>query len=121
VLGYIDKKNQIVIHKRACPVADRLKTSYGNRILDAKWNMNKTLFFDATIHLAGIDRRGLVNEVTRVISNQLSVDIRKILFTTEDGIFDGSIDLRVHDREDVKAIMDSLMTIEGLKEISQIL
>jgi GTP pyrophosphokinase len=121
VLGYIDKKNQIVIHKRACPVANRLKTSYGNRILDAKWNMNKTLFFDATIHLAGIDRRGLVNEVTRVISNQLSVDIRKILFTTEDGIFDGSIDLRVHDREDVKAIMDSLMTIEGLKEISQIL
>ena len=121
VLGYIDKKNQIVIHKRACPVANRLKTSYGNRILDAKWNMNKTLFFDATIHLAGIDRRGLVNEVTRVISNQLSVDIRKILFTTEDGIFDGSIDLRVHDREDVKAIMDSLMTIDGLKEISQIL
>ena len=121
VLGYIDKKNQIVIHKRACPVANRLKTSYGNRILDAKWNMNKTLFFDATIHLAGIDRRGLVNEVTRVISNQLSVDIRKILFTTEDGIFDGSIDLRVHDREDVKSIMDSLMTIEGLKEISQIL
>ena len=121
VLGYIDKKNQIVIHKRACPVANRLKTSYGNRILDAKWNMNKTLFFDATIRLAGIDRRGLVNEVTRVISNQLSVDIRKILFTTEDGIFDGSIDLRVHDREDVKAIMDSLKTIEGLKEISQIL
>ena len=121
VLGYIDNKNQIEIHKRACPVANRLKTSYGNRILDAKWDMHKHVFFDATIHLGGIDRRGIVNEVTRVISNQLSVDIRKLMFTTEDGIFDGAIDLRVHDCEDLKQIMDSLKDVEGLKEISRIM
>jgi len=95
--------------------------SYGNRILDVKWDMHKKLFFDATIRLGGIDRRGLVNEVTRVISNQLSVDIRKLTFTSEDGIFDGSIELRVHDRDDVKAIMDSLKDVENLKEISQII
>ena len=121
VLGYIDNKNQIEIHKRACPVANRLKTSYGNRILDAKWDMHKHVFFDATIRLGGIDRRGIVNEVTRVISNQLSVDIRKLMFTTEDGIFDGAIDLRVHDCEDLKQIMDSLKDVEGLKEISRIM
>jgi GTP pyrophosphokinase len=120
VLGYIDNKNHIVIHKRACQVANQLKTSYGNRILDAKWDMRKCMFFDATIRLGGIDRRGLVNEVTRVISNQLSVDIRKIMFTTEDGIFDGTIDLRVHDREDLQQIMDSLKEVEGLKETSRI-
>ena len=121
VLGYIDNKNQIEIHKRTCPVANRLKTSYGNRILDAKWNMHKRLFFDATIRMTGIDRRGLVNEVTRVLSNQLSVDIRKLMFTTEDGIFDGSIDLRVHDCEDLQKIIDNLKSIEGLKEISRIM
>ena len=121
VLGYIDNKNQIEIHKRTCPVANRLKTSYGNRILDAKWDMHKKLFFDATIRLGGIDRRGLVNEVTSVISQQLSVDIRKLMFTTEDGVFDGSIELRVHDREDVKAIIDSLKNVADLKEISQIM
>jgi len=121
VLGYIDNKNQIEIHKRACPVANRLKTSYGNRILDAKWNMHKRLFFDATIRMTGIDRRGLVNEVTRVLSNQLSIDIRKLMFTTEDGIFDGSIDLRVHDCEELEQIKDSLKSIEGLKEISRIM
>ena len=121
VLGYIDNKNQIEIHKRACPVANRLKTSYGNRILDAKWDMHKKLFFDATIRLSGIDHRGLVNEVTSVISNQLNVDIRKLTFTTEDGVFDGWIELRVHDREDVKSIMNSLKYIEDLKEISQIM
>ena len=121
VLGYIDNQNRIEIHKRACPVANRLKASYGNRILDVKWDMHKRLFFDATIRLGGIDRRGLVNEVTRVISNQLNVDIRRISFTTEDGIFDGSIDLRIHDREDVHKIVDILKEIDGLKEISQIM
>ena len=83
--------------------------------------MHKRLFFDATIRMTGIDRRGLVNEVTRVLSNQLSVDIRKLMFTTEDGIFDGSIDLRVHDCEDLQKIIDNLKSIEGLKEISRIM
>ena len=101
-------------------MANRLKASYGNRIIDVKWDMHKLLFFDATIHLGGIDRRGLVNEVTRVISNQLSVDIRRLSFTTEDGIFDGTIDLRVHDRDEVKAILDSLKEVENLKEVSEI-
>ena len=121
VLGYIDNKNQIEIHKRTCPVANRLKTSYGNRILDAKWDMHKRLFFDATIRMSGIDRRGLVHEVTNIISQQLSVDIRKLTFTSEDGIFDGTIDLRVHDRDDVKSIMDNLKQVNDLKEISQIM
>ena len=121
VLGYIDNKNRIEIHKRACPVANKLKASYGNRILDVKWDMHKRLFFDATIRLGGIDRRGLVNEVTRVISNQLSVDIRKIMFTSEDGFFDGTIELRVHDREDVRQIIDKLKEVDDLKEISQIM
>ena len=121
VLGYIDNQNRIEIHKRACPVANKLKASYGNRILDVKWDMHKHLFFDATIRLGGIDRRGLVNEVTRVISNQLNVDIRRLTFTTEDGIFEGSIDLRVHDREDVHQIIDKLKEVDDLKEISQIM
>ena len=121
VLGYIDNQNRIEIHKRACPVANKLKASYGNRILDVKWDMHKKLFFDATIRLGGIDRRGLVNEVTRIISNQLSVDIRKLMFTSEDGIFDGNIELRVHDRDNVRDIIDKLKDVEDLKEISQIM
>lgn len=121
ILGYIDNKKQVEIHKRACPVANKLKTSYGNRILDAKWDMHRTLFFDATIRMGGIDRRGLVNEVTSVISNQLNVDMVKMVFSTQDGIFDGNIDLRVHDRKDVSDIIHSLRQIEDLKEITQIM
>ena len=121
VLGYIDNKNQIEIHKRACPVAAKLKTSYGNRILDAKWDMHKRLFFDATIHISGIDRIGLLNEVTQVISSQMNVNIHKVLITCEDDIFDGTLEIRVHDREDVKTIIDNLKTVRDLKGISQIL
>jgi len=121
VLGFIDNQNRIEIHKRACPVANKLKASYGNRILDVKWDMHKRIFFEATIRLGGIDRRGLVNEVTRVISNQLSVDIRRLTFSSDNGIFEGSIELRVHDREDVKEIIDKLKEVDDLKEISQII
>ena len=120
-LGYINNKNQIEIHKRACPVAAKLKSSFGNRILDIKWDMHKILFFDATIRLGGIDRVGLLNEITQIISSQMNVNIHKILITCEDGIFDGSIELRVHDREDVKKIINNLKKIADLKEISEIM
>ena len=120
-LGYIDNRNRIEIHKRACPVANKLKASYGNRILDVRWDMHKRLFFNATIRLSGIDRKGLVNEVTRVISNQMNVDIHRLTFTTEDGIFEGVIELRVHDRDNVHEIIDNLKEVDDLKEISQIM
>jgi len=120
-LGYIDNRNQIEIHKRTCPVAAKLKTSYGNRILDAKWDMHKRLFFDATIHISGIDRIGLLNEVTQVISSQMNVNIHKVTITCEDAIFEGTLELRVHDREDVRAIINGLKSVQDLKEISEIL
>ena len=119
-LGFIDGKNRIEIHKRNCPVANKLKSSYGNRILDVKWDMHKQLYFTATIKMRGIDRIGLVNEVTQVISRQLNVNIHKLLFTCDESIFDGLIELRVHDRDDVKVIMDQLKAVSGVQEIQQI-
>ena len=120
-LGYINNKNQIEIHKRACPVAAKLKTSYGNRILDIKWDMHRKLYFDATIRISGIDRLGMLNEITQVISSQMNVNIHKILITCEEGIFEGTIEMRVHDRANVRAIMDNLKKIQDLKEISEIM
>ena len=121
ILGFIDNKNQVEIHKRSCPVATKLKSSFGNRILDAKWDMHKRLYFDATIRLQGIDRIGMLNEVTKVISEQMNVNIHKVTFTSDDGIFDGSIELRVHDRDDVEEIIGSLKKIENMQEITQIM
>ena len=121
ILGFIDNKHRIEIHKRACPVAAKLKTSYGNRILDAKWDMHKRLFFDASIHIEGIDRIGMVLDISTIISNQLNVNIHKFTITSEDGVFNGAIELRVHDREDVKDIINQLKKVEGLQEVTQIM
>ncbi|MBP5645331.1 MAG: bifunctional (p)ppGpp synthetase/guanosine-3',5'-bis(diphosphate) 3'-pyrophosphohydrolase, partial [Bacteroidales bacterium] len=119
-LGYITAKNQIEIHKRNCPVAAKLKSGFGNRILDAKWDMHKRLLFIATIRISGIDRVGLLNEITQIISAQMSVNIRNLNITCEDGMFDGTLELRVHDRDDVHLIINNLKTIKDLKEISEI-
>ena len=121
ILGYIDNKHQIEIHKRACPVADKLKSGFGNRILDAKWDMHKRMFFDATIRIQGIDRMGILVDISRVITSQMSVNIHKLTIGSNDGVFDGSIELRVHDREDVGAIMDELKKIEGTQDVQQIM
>ncbi|MBR1504800.1 MAG: bifunctional (p)ppGpp synthetase/guanosine-3',5'-bis(diphosphate) 3'-pyrophosphohydrolase [Prevotella sp.] len=120
ILGFIDGKQQIEIHKRSCPVAAKLKASFGNRILDAKWDMHKKLFFDATIRLQGIDRVGILLDLSRIISSQMSVNIHKLTIASEEGVFDGTIELRVHDREDVKVIMGQLKNIEGLQDVTQI-
>lgn len=119
ILGFIDRKNRIEIHKRSCHIASKLKSGYGNRILDAKWDMHKRLLFDAAIAIRGIDRIGMLNEVTTVISEQLNVNIHKITISCDEGIFDGSLELLVHDRDDVKTIMKKLKAVKGLQEITQ--
>ena len=120
-MGFIDGKHQIEIHKRDCPVAAKLKASFGNRILDAKWAMHKQMFFDATIRLQGIDRMGILVDLSRIISTQMNVNIHRLTIDSEEGVFDGTIELRVHDREDVKEIMRQLKTVDGLQDITQIM
>lgn len=121
ILGYIDAKNHVEIHKRSCPVAGKLKTGFGSRILDAKWDMHKKLFFDATIEVHGIDRKGMLHDVSDVISYQMNVNIHRVSFTADEGIFGGTIEIRVHDRDEVKALIECLKKIPDLKEVLQIM
>ena len=120
ILGYIDNKNQIELHQRACPVANRLKSSFGNRILDAKWDMHKVLFFDATIQIRGIDRKGMLHDISDVITEKLDVNIHRVTISADDGIYDGKIEIRVHDRAEVQEIVDALKQIEDMQEVIQI-
>ncbi|MBQ8674021.1 MAG: bifunctional (p)ppGpp synthetase/guanosine-3',5'-bis(diphosphate) 3'-pyrophosphohydrolase [Bacteroides sp.] len=120
VLGYIDDEGRIIIHKRQCPVAARLKSSFGNRILATEWDTHKELNFLVTIYMKGIDCVGLLNEVTQVISRQLNVNMRKLTIETNDGIFEGKIQLYVHDVEDVRTICDNLKQIQNIKKVTRI-
>ena len=120
VLGYINEQNQVIIHKRQCPVAVKLKSSYGNRIIATQWDTHKDLTFLVTIYIKGIDCMGLLNEVTQVISRQLNVNIRKLNIETTDGIFEGKLQLYVHDVDDVRTICNNLKQIQNIKQVTRI-
>ncbi|MEG1563684.1 MAG: RelA/SpoT family protein [Bacteroides sp.] len=120
VLGYVDENEQIIIHKRQCPVAAKLKSSYGNRIIATEWDTHKALSFLVYIYIKGIDSMGLLNEVTQVISRQLGVNIRQLNLETNDGIFEGKIQLYVHDVDDVKAICNNLLKITNIKSVTRV-
>lgn len=120
VLGYINERNRVIIHKRQCPVAARLKSSYGNRIIATQWDTHKELSFLATIYIKGIDCVGLLNEVTQVISRQLNVNIRRLSINADDGIFEGRIKLYVHDVDDVRSICANLKRIQNIKQVTRI-
>ncbi|MDY5434494.1 RelA/SpoT family protein [Bacteroides pyogenes] len=120
VLGYIDEKNRIIIHKRQCPVAAKLKSSYGNRILATEWDTHKELSFLVYIYIKGIDNVGLLNDITQVISKQMNVNMRKLNIETNDGIFEGKIQLWVHDVEDVRSVCNNLRKIKNIKQVSRI-
>lgn len=120
VLGYMDENDRIIIHKHQCPVAARLKSSYGNRILATEWDTHKELSFLVNIYIKGIDAMGLLNEVTQVISRQLNVNIRKLSIETTDGIFEGNIQLYVHDVDDVKTICNNLKQIQNIKQVTRV-
>lgn len=119
ILGFINDDNHVEIHMRACPIADKLKSSYGNRILDARWEMHNQLFFDAALEIHGIDRKGMLRDLSDVISDQFGMNIHKITVSAEEGIFSGTIDLAVHDRAELGTLMDQLKKIEDMQEVLQ--
>ena len=120
VLGYIDDNNRIVIHKRQCPIAAQLKTSFGNRLLAVEWETGKALNFPVNVYIKGIDGIGVLNQVTQVISQQLNVNIHKLNIESNDGIFEGRIQLYVHDVDDVNTICTNLKKINHIKKVTRI-
>ena len=120
VLGYYDENKRIIIHKRNCPVADTLKSSHGNRILAAKWETHKHLYFAVPIQIKGIDDMGVLHEITTIIYQQMSANIQKIHLESNDGIFEGTFWINVHDVEEVKNICESLKKVKNIKTIARI-
>ena len=120
VLGFIDDDGQIVIHQRKCPKATKLKAAYGNRIVAAQWSTHKLLHFSVSLNIKGIDGVGVVNQITNIISRELNVNMERILIEAHDGIFDGTIRLRVHDVDDIKVICDNLKKLNNIRSVVRI-
>ncbi|MBO7193000.1 MAG: bifunctional (p)ppGpp synthetase/guanosine-3',5'-bis(diphosphate) 3'-pyrophosphohydrolase [Bacteroidaceae bacterium] len=120
VLGYYNEQKQIVIHKRNCPVANTLKSSHGDRILAASWETHKQLYFAVPIQITGIDDMGVLHEITTILSQQLNANIQKMHIESNNGIFEGTFWVNVHDVQDVKNICENLKKVSNIKTIARI-
>lgn len=119
VLGYINDNQQIVIHKRQCEVANRLKATGGNQILAARWETHGQLSFPATLHVIGFDRVGVLHQITGILSGQLNVNIHSLHIETSDGLFTAKINLGVHDVRDIQDICRDLKKIEEVEDVKR--
>ena len=120
VLGYYNEQKQIVIHKRNCHVANTLKSSHGDRILAATWETHKQLYFVVPIQITGIDDMGVLHRITTIISQQLNANIQKMHIESNNGIFEGTFWVNVHDVQDVKTICENLKKVSNIKTIARI-
>ena len=120
VLGFIRDDNRLQIHKRACPQALTLKTRFGNRIISCDWAGHKTVSFPATIEIKGIDRMGILNDITKVITTDLSVNMRRLLLESKDEFFEGQIGVSVHDVDDLNNLVNRLQKVKGIKSANRI-
>ncbi len=120
VFGFLTATNGIKIHRESCPNAIQLMSKHAYRIIKAKWTNQESIAFLAGIRISGIDQVGLVNEVTKVISDEYHVNMRSISFESDDGIFTGTIKVFVNDTYHLTELMRKLRNISGVNTVSRI-
>ena len=120
VIGYHSPEGAIVIHKPKCPLAIRIMSNEGNRIIAVKWAIHKLISFIARISMVGIDRIGLVNDITNIISSELKVNMTNINISVQNGIFEGTIDLYVHHTKDLNNLILKISNINGIENVKRV-
>jgi GTP pyrophosphokinase len=120
VIGYRnDESSEIIIHKSTCPIANKLMTSQGDHIVAAKWTSHKIMAFLARLNMSGIDRLGIANDITNIISKELSVNIRSMNLDSHDGVFEATFDLYVHNTEDINNMILTLSKVKGVDSVKR--
>jgi len=120
VFGFVSANEGILIHRVNCPSAVKLLSNYAFRVVKAKWNNDHLISFLAGIKIMGTDEIGLVNNVTKVISSQLNINMRSIKFDTEDGIFEGTIMVYVHDAKHLNHLIEIMKKVKGVTNVIRI-
>ncbi len=117
VVGFISADGCITVHKKSCPIAENLASKHGDRIVNPIWESAAGQEFPVRISLKGIDRIGLLNEITGYISLIMAVNMRRLSLNTDGGIFEGYIDLLVHDKDVLDEMIDRLRGIKGIQSV----
>jgi len=119
ILAFMDDNEKLILHSRKCPIAIKLMSSQGNRIISAQWESHKILSYLALINLSGIDQIGIVSKITKVISEDQNVNMRSINIESHDGIFEGIIYLYTHNTEDLNNLILNIMKIKGVHNVTR--
>ena len=119
VVGFIDKDGIITVHKKSCPVANSLAATHGESIVSPKWEADEDQSFLASVALDGIDRVGLLNEITKYISYVMKVNLQRLVFESKDSIFKGEMDLMVHDKKSLEGLLKKLSKIDGIRNVTR--
>ena len=120
VIGFKASDGTITVHKRTCKTANNLAAKFGDRIVIPQWDdhvKSQNLAFLVRLSLNGFDKVGMINEITRYISLVMNVNIRSFSLSTENGVFDGHIELYVHDMSDLDTLIRQLQKIEGIQNV----
>ena len=120
VFGFLTVSDGLKVHKMNCPNALSLQSNYAYRIMPAKWIDSSQQEFLAHISLTGIDHIGLVNDITTIISENMSVNMKSISFQSDDGLFSGKIDVVVKNKTLLKKLLDRLKKINGIDKVTRV-
>ena len=117
VIGIKSPDGTVTVHKKSCPVADSIASKHGDWVVVPQWDDDDSQSFLARLSIKGVDRVGLLNEISRYISLVMGVNMRKVYLSTDEGIFSGYIDLYVHDRAALDRMIRKLGSIDGIKSV----
>lgn len=124
VVGYRDEiMNRIIVHKSNCETLTKLAAQFGKNIVkeEIKWSQQKAVSYLATVELRGIDRTGIILDLTKVITADFSINMRAISIQSHDGIFEGTISLYVKNIEDLNALLDNIRKIKGIESVKRLI
>ena len=120
VFGFITSGEGLKVHRTDCPNAAQLLSHYGHRVVKTKWAKNKEISFLTGVRIIGLDDVGVIQKITNVISADLKMNMRSISIDTKDGVFDGTIMVYVHDREELDHLCQKLGALEGINTIERL-
>lgn len=119
VFGFVTVSEGIKIHRTNCPNAPELLSHHGNRVVKAKWTSQHEVAFLTGLKIRGTDRVGLINDVSKIISEELKVNMSSMSIHTDSGIFEGEIMLYVNDTRHLEQLIEKLRSVEGVVKVSR--
>jgi GTP diphosphokinase / guanosine-3',5'-bis(diphosphate) 3'-diphosphatase len=119
VFGFVSTGKGLIIHRTSCPNAPSLLSNYGHRVVKTKWAKNKEISFLTGLKIVGMDDVGVVNKITNVISGDLKVNISALSIESHEGLFQGTIKVFVHDKEELEELVQRLKMLKGIHTVDR--